>query len=161
MKRIAAALAVAALLASCASTPGQIVGTGTNAAGQATEAPPLPIKNAQVVTDLQSAAFNLDNAIAVGALPANDPAAACIHGVLQEAGVEVPPGSTAPKSFTPKNDGLVSLGAIAYIQIQQAKNSAGVVIPQDCKTIVGQFVIDGVGMVNKLAPSLLLRSLGL
>ena len=141
MKRIIAVLAIS--LAACASTPQLIVGTGTDASGQTTQAPPIPIQNKTLITDLQSAAYNLDNAVAVGALPANDPAARCIHGVLQEAGIEIPPGGTAAKSFAPKNDGLVSLGAIAYIITQQKNTAPGVVVPADCKTTIGQFVIDG------------------
>jgi hypothetical protein len=150
-------IALTLALAACQSSPQLIVGTGTDATGKATEAPPLPIRNATVVTDLQSAAYNLDNAIAVGALPANDPAAACVHGVLQEAGIEVPAGGTAPKSFVPKNDGVVSLGAIAYIQVRQRQAAGAITVPMECKTVIGQFVIDGMGLVNKVAGRLLLK----
>ena len=152
-------VSLAACIQGCASTPSLIIGQGTDATGKPTAAPPIPIKNATIVTDLQSAAYNLDNAIAVGALPAGDPAAACIHGVLIEAGIEIPPGATAAKSFAPKNDGLVSLGAINYILIQQKNASPGVVVPQTCKTVIGQFVIDGMAMVNKLGAGLILKGL--
>jgi hypothetical protein len=154
MKRILILLvATTAALAGCASTPSKITGSGANT-NLAAAAPALPITNPTIVTDLQSAAFNLDNAVAVGALSANDPAPKCLHGILQQAGIETPPGATAPQSFVPKNDGVASLGAIAYIQVQQAKRFAGtgVSVPVDCKALLGQFVLDGMSGAAKVAP---------
>lgn len=101
-----------------------------------------------VETDLLSAEWNLDQAILIGALPKDDPADACLHSSLTLIGIEPSPdGSTAPPppTFTPKNDGLVSLGAIAYVRLQQAKKLTGggsIQVPQGCKTIIGQFVLD-------------------
>lgn len=160
MKRLFALFVL--LLAACASTPELIVGTGTDAQGQVVQPSPLAgLSGGQVAVDLQSAAYNLDNAIAIGALVPTDPAAACIHGVLQQAGIEIPAGGTAPKTFVPKNDGVVSLGAIAYIMVQQSKASPGITVPMDCKALIGQFVVDGLGAANKLAPNVLLKGLGL
>jgi len=157
MKRILA-LAALAFLTACASTPELIVGPSTDAAGTPVQPSPLAgLASGQIAVDLQSAAFNLDNAIAIGALPANDPADKCIHGVLQQAGIEVPPGGVPAKTFVPKNDGVVSLGAVAYIMAQQAKLAPGITVPMDCKTLIGTFVIDGFGAANKLVPGILVR----
>ena len=92
--------------------------------------------------DLIAAAYNLDQAVAIGALKADDPAPKCVHGVLMQAGIEVPPGTPAPGSFTPQKEGLVSIGSIAYIKAQQLKG-AKLTVPQDCKALIGQLVIDG------------------
>ena len=156
MKLILASI-VALFLSACASTPQQINSTPTGAAL------PIPITNPTIVTDLQSAAYNLDAAVAIGALPANDPAPVCLHTVLQQAGIEVPVGTAPTKSFVPKNDGLASLGAIAYIQIQQAKIMSGqsITVSQSCKAILGQFVIDGAAGLAKLVPVVGLKAIGL
>ena len=112
---------------------------------------PLGQIGTTIGTDLQSAEFNLDQAILVGALPANDPADACLHGALTQIGLE--PGTPAAPSFAPKNDGLVSLGAIAYIRIQQLKKAqGGVTMPGSCKEIIGQFVLDGAAAGKGLSP---------
>lgn len=101
-----------------------------------------------VQTDLLSAEWNLDQAIAVGALAPDDPADKCLHGALTQIGIEPPPPGTTPTvppSFAPKNDGLVSLGAVLYVRFQQLKKLQGggsLTIPTDCKALVGQFVLD-------------------
>ena len=142
MRYLIAILAV--ILAGCATT---ISGPGS--------ATGVPISASSVLgKDLIAAAYNLDNAVLVGALSDKDPAPACIHGVLQQAGIEVPPGSTPPGSFEPKNDGLVSLGSIAYIKAQQLKGLKGVTVPVDCKALIGTFVIDGL-----TAPGTVLRAI--
>lgn len=138
---IALALTVAAL-AGCA-TPPQI------------SASPMPaITNPTIVTDLQSAAYDLDNAVLVGALAANDPAPKCLHDVMQKAGIETPPGAAAAASFTPKVDGAASAGAVAYILAQQAKKLAngGVTVDPDCEALLGRVVIDGVNTTVKALP---------
>src|SRR5207302_4456941 len=135
-----------------------LVGPSTVAAGAPVQPSPLAgLASGQIAVDQQSAAFTLDTAIAIGALPANDPADKCIHEVLQQAGIEVPPGGVPAKTFVPKNDGAISLGTIAYISVQQSKLAPGLSVPQDCKTIIGQFVVDGFGALNKLVPGALLR----
>lgn len=149
MKRIIiVAVASLALLSACASTPEKIT------AAPAGPSLPVPITNPTIVTDLQSAAYNLDNAVAVGALSKDDPAPACLHSVLQQADIETPAGAAPAASFTPKNDGVASLGAIAYIQIQQAKAAAGqgISVALPCKALLGQFVIDGAVGLAKVAP---------
>ena len=93
--------------------------------------------------DLLAAAYNLDNAVAIGALSPKDPAPGCVHGVLIQAGIEVPPGAPVPGSFTPQREGLVSIGSIAYIKAQQLKSLKGVTVPVDCKALIGGLVIDG------------------
>ncbi len=147
MKLFAVALALL-MLSACASTPEKIVSTPVGGTL------PIPISNPTIVTDLQSATYNLDQAVAIGALPADDPAPKCLHGFLVKAGIELPAGQAAPKSFAPKNDGLVSLGAIAYIQVQQARvmSGQGVTVSMDCKALLGQFVLDGAAGVAKLIP---------
>jgi hypothetical protein len=153
MKPVLAILAALALC-SCAilSTPDKIVSTPVGASL------PVPITNKTIITDLQSAASNLDQAVAIGALPANDPAPKCIHDILQRAGIEALPGAAPQQSFEPKNDGLASLGSIAYIQVQQQKAMSGHIVPVsvDCKSLLGTFVIDGAIGLAKLAPIKLL-----
>lgn len=150
MKRLSLLLLL--LLSACASTPNKIMG------GTADSSSPvvIPITSPTIATDLQSASYNLDQAVAIGALAADDPAPKCVHGILQQAGIEVPAGMSAPQSFTPKNDGVASLGAIAYIQIQQARQltGRGITVPMDCKALIGQFVIDGLSAAGKSIPVL-------
>lgn len=146
--KLAIAIFAAALLAGCVSTPSLI--SGTPAAGSL----PIPITNQTIVTDLQSAAYNLDNAVEVGALSADDPAPKCIHDVLVKAGIEIPPGAVAPKTFAPKHDGVASAGAIAYILAQQAKQIAKskVAVDVSCEALLGRVVIDGATTLRKSVP---------
>jgi len=132
------------LLAGCVSTPSVITSQPT---------PPV-LKSKTIVSDLQAAAYNLDQAVAIGALPADDPAPKCLHAVLIKAGIEVPAGQPPAKSFEPKNDGLASLGSIAYIQVQQAKALRGEKTPVsvDCRALLGTFVLDGAAGLAKVLP---------
>lgn len=147
MKKLLA-VALSLSLVACASTPDLIVG------GDPTKKVPLVLQNPTVITDLQSAAYNLDNAVAVGALLADDPAPACVHAVLKQAGVEVDGQVVEQKSFVPKKDGLASAGSIAYILAQQAKRGLGVkpVVPMDCKALIGTLVIDGIEAAKSAVP---------
>lgn len=169
MKRIIAVL-FALALAACASTPDKIVSvpafspppTAATKDTPVVAAPaPLPvaITNPTIIDDLKGATDNLDQAVAIGALPANDPAPKCFHDVLKQAGIEVPPGTAPPASFTPHKDGLASLGSILYIQIQQAKamqNAATALqVTVDCKALLGQFVLDGAAGLNKVGKTAL------
>lgn len=135
------------LLAGCVSTPSQI--TGGSASGIQLS------KNTILATDLQSAAYNLDKAVEVGALLPDDPAPKCLHSVLVQAGLETAPGTTAPASFAPKNDGIASLGAITYIIVQQAKRAVPVQVSPDCEALVGRIAIDGAKAANRAAVSLI------
>lgn len=139
---VAAALA----LAGCVSTPDKISGIQAGVS--------MPITNSTIVTDLQSAAYNLDNAVAVGALAADDPAPKCLHDVLVKSGIEALPGVEPAKSFAPKHDGVASAGAIAYIITQQAKQISknGVPVDPSCEALVGRIVIDGAHGLKKLVP---------
>lgn len=138
------------LLCACVSTPEKISGTPTTGG--------IPITNPTIVTDLQDAAYNLDNAVAVGALSVDDPAPKCLHSLLVKAGIEVPAGAVPAQSFTPKHSGVASEGAIAYILVQQAKAIAKVGVGPDdpsCEALVGRVVIDGVKAANKAAVGLI------
>lgn len=107
--------------------------------------------------DLLATAYNLDNAIAVGALPADDPAAACVHDVLIKAGLETPAGAEPVKSFEPKREGVVSEGAIIYIRAQNLKGLQGMEVSPRCKELIGQVVVDGAAAGRKLSPLGLFR----
>lgn len=163
-------IVMAMLLSACASTPNQIssipafspppitAATGTPAS-IATPAPlPIQISNPTIVRDLQAMASNIDQAVAIGALPKDDPAAPCIHDFLQRAGVENAPGATPPQSFKPDNAGVFSAGAIIYILAQQSKATAragGIQISQQCLALVGQIHLDAITATAKGAARLL------
>ena len=101
------------------------------------------------ITDLQDAAWNFDQAMAVGALTPDDPASPCLHQALQEIGAEGPP---AP-SFKPRQGGLVSAASIAYIRAQQLKRmQGGVQAPVSCDALVGRLMIDQLKGAVKLLP---------
>lgn len=149
MKRIALLLLAAVALSGCALMPETI--TASPAGG-------ISITNQTVVTDLKSASFNLDQAVAIGVLDANDPAPYCLHDVLKRAGIELAPGVQPPKSFTPKYDGIASAGAVAYIEAQKLKRLAGqgVQVDASCEALVGRIVIDGMKAARKtMTPSIM------
>lgn len=98
----------------------------------------------RVGVDLLEAAYNLDNAIAIGVLPADDPAAACVHDVLQKTGVEAAAGTPAVQSFVPKVSLAASAGSVAYIRAQQLRSLKGIEVSIECKGMIGQFVVDGI-----------------
>ena len=147
------------LLAGCAhpvpigNTPQQtILNTGAAVGGSTATG-----INSQVITGLQDSAYNFDNAMAIGALPANDPASNCVHGVLKQLGADVvvtPAGYTPvvlpngqpATSFTPRVSDLISSGSVVYILAQQAKQlqagGLGASVPMGCTALVGQIVID-------------------
>jgi hypothetical protein len=99
---------------------------------------PLPLPPG-VARDLVATGWNLDQAVAVGAILPTDPAVGCIHGVLVEAGLDAP-AAPAPASFVPENKGAVSAGSIVYIHSQQLKVLGHVAVPVECDAMVGQFV---------------------
>ena len=128
---------------------------------------PVPLPPG-VAKDLVATGWNLDQAVTVGAILPTDPAVACVHGVLAEAGLDTPacvppvapattPACPAPApSFVPENKGAVSAGSIAYIHAQQLKGLAQVTVPMECDAIVGQFVRLG---LTKSAPAGLLTTI--
>lgn len=115
-----------------------------------------------IIQGLQDSAFNFDEAVRVGALDATDPAPGCVHGVLKDLGVEASAGTAPPAVFTPRVSDLLSAGSVLYIRVKQAERLAGtsVVVPTDCKALVGQLIIDvarqglsvlpGAGLLPKL-----------
>jgi hypothetical protein len=116
---------------------------------------PIPkLSNQTIVTDLQSAAYDLDSAVTVGALAADDPAPQCLHSVLQKMGIETPAGAAPAATFVPKVDGAASAGAVAYILAQQAKKLAngGVQVDVSCEALLGRVVIDGAKLTAKALP---------
>lgn len=113
-------------------------------AGCATLGPSPLLSDPVVKTDIASAAYNLDQAVKLGMLPADDPAVVCLHVVAAKAAADV--------SFEPKYDGLVSAGSVAYIAAQIAKK--GVAIDPQCEALVGRVVIDGAKAARKAVPLL-------
>ena len=106
-------------------------------------------------TDLIAAASNLDQAIAIGVLPKGDPADVCLHGVLQQVGLESAPGVPSPASFEAARKGLVSEGSIVYIKVAQLKNLKTVGITPECYALLGKLQVDGLKAGVGLAPLLL------
>lgn len=142
------ALSGCALMGGDISTPGPIGAVNPLARG----AP-----DSIVARDLIAAAYNLDEAVQIGALAADDPAPKCLHAILQRSGLELTPGSTA-RSFTPKNDGVASAGAIAYIVAQQLKTAKVAPVDPSCEALLGRVVLDGVSTARRaVVPIPLLR----
>ena len=147
MKRILSLAAIALLAAACASTPASISAVAPNQVVSLKETPTLQ-------TDLTSAAYNLNQAVSIGVLPATDPAVTCVNDLLTKTGLA--PNTTPPASFVPKNDGLASAGAIAYIIYQQQKTlSGGLKVDPSCEALVGRIVIDGAKAINAPAAALI------
>jgi hypothetical protein len=118
-----------------------------------------------IIRGLQNAAYNLDSAVKIGALPAGDPAPACVHDVLQKLGADCrldpsAEGGTAcvvtdPSSvFTPRVSDLISAGSVAYIRIQQLKVAAGggIKVATSCEAIIGQLLIDQARAAGQVLP---------
>ena len=162
-RTFAVCLALAFALPACSSLSANVaqdvlaVQTPAPTTPIAAATPAAPSVVASVVTDLESASFNLDSAVGVGALSATDPAPACLHSVLTQLNI----GGAPAQSFVPRNDGLVSLAAIAYIRAQQLKTlqSTGLTVSPACQAIVGKLVLDNMSLANKglslgLAPTI-------
>lgn len=131
MKRTTLIIATA-LLAACASPP-----PITNQPA----ALPIPIKaDTTVGTGLVNAAYNLDQAVAIGALAKDDPAPQCVHGFLQQAGLEPVAGAPAAQNFTPKVTDMISAGSVLYIKAQQARGQRPYQPPVGCDAILGSLV---------------------
>ena len=116
-------------------------------------ATPSAARPGTVTQGLLDAAYNLDQAVTVGALDATDPAPACVHGVLKDLGIDPANPSTPLPSFTPRVSDLISAGAVLYVRVQQAKRlQGGIVVPADCKALIGQFVMDAAAAGIKVFP---------
>lgn len=117
---------------------------------------PVSLDSASVLgKDLAAAKFNLDNAVLVGALPADDPAVGCVSAVLADLGLD-----KEAVSFEPQREGVVSVGSVIYIRVAQAKAfKDSFKLPSDCDAVVGRLVIDSVKAGSKALPGagLLLR----
>lgn len=141
-------IAIAALaLSGCALMGGDISSAGPINTWNPVSRDPPPL----IAKDLLSAADNLDQAVVIGALSADDPAPKCLHSILQRSGLELPPGATN-RSFTPKNDGVASAGAIAYIVAQQLKNVKSAPVDTNCEALLGRVVLDGVNSAKQAVP---------
>lgn len=130
---VAVICALAGCIAGCA-TPPPISNQPSNPVIKAVASDPT------IATGLQNAAFNIDQAIAIGVLPTGDPAASCLHGFMQQAGLEAVPGQVAAQSFTPKVTDVISAGSVLYIQAAQAQGTALPAPPVGCDAILGKFV---------------------
>lgn len=107
-----------------------------------------------IVQGLQDASFNLDSAVTVGALDAADPAPACFHSILKQLGIDNASPSTPAASFTPRRSDLISEGSVLYIRARQAQRFAGqgVSLPNDCKALVAQFMLDAAATAVRTQP---------
>jgi hypothetical protein len=150
---IAGGLLAIVALAGCAN-PAPISANPVQTAGNDINSL-LPGATGPIQTQLINAEWNLDQAIGVGALPATDPADACMHSTLKSIGIEPPPaGTTATPvpSFVPRETGLIDTGAALYIQAQEAKQLAGFTLPSTCYAIVGMFIVDAAKLGIKILP---------
>jgi hypothetical protein len=113
-----------------------------------------------LVLDAQDAMWDLDQAIIIGDLSADDNADKCLHTVLGKYGLDptvtTPPvvTSATPKSFVPRKGGVLSLGAIAYIKAEQIKNSGPPVIklPESCGAVVFNLFTFGLQQMASTLP---------
>ena len=104
----------------------------------------------QVTQGLIDSAWNLDQAIGIGVLPASDPAAACLHATIATMGLD----ATVPTAtFRPRVTDLISAGSVAYILARQAQ--VPVVVSPGCKALIGQIVLDAGQMGARSLPSFL------
>ena len=144
MNRILAPITALGLLAGCTapisnSLPNDILNQAASGAiGQ------------QVQNDLTATQYNLNQAVAVGALSANDPAPTCVNQAVAVLGL-----GAQGKSFTPQLAGVVSAASIAYIRAQQVKALAGsgtLQVPPACLQVLGQMQLDALAAAIKAAP---------
>ena len=152
LKRITSIIAAIALLAIAAcSTPPTI----TNSPTQNVVAAALAPQGSTIATGLQDAAYDLDNAIAIGVLQPDDQAAACVHSALKLAGLEVAPGTVPAKSFTPRVSDAISGGAVLYIQSVQMRNQTPFQVSAGCKGVIGDLVLQGLQATAAVGASLI------
>ena len=85
-----------------------------------------------IVRDLKAASANLNQAVAVGALQADDPAPGCLKAAVNRFG-------DGQETFEPEIDGVLSLSTIAYIRARQIENRAPV--SEECKALLGGILL--------------------
>lgn len=85
-----------------------------------------------IVNDLRAASMNLNSAVRVGALTADDPAPACVQNALNRFG-------DGQETFEPELAGVVSLSSVAYIRARQLENRAPV--STECKALLGDILL--------------------
>lgn len=85
-----------------------------------------------IVNDLKAASMNLNSAVRVGALTADDPAPGCIQNALNRFG-------EGQETFEPELSGIISLSSVAYIRARQLENRAPV--SQECKALLGDILL--------------------
>lgn len=142
--------AVAALLAGCTNGPAVAPISANPLQDVSGIIAPLapstgPSLQGTVTQGLLDASWNLDQAVAVGALDAQDAAPACLHSVLGDLGIDPANPATAAPNFTPHVSDLISGGSVIYIRARQAEKAAasgGPTFSLSCKALIGQFVID-------------------
>jgi hypothetical protein len=102
---------------------------------------PAPSGPLSIQDGLREAAFNLDNAVIVGALTVDDPAPACVHDAMTRLGLN-PLQPPAP-SFIPQTTTLIGKGSVAYIRARQARRlqGTGFTVTTDCKALIGEIVL--------------------
>jgi hypothetical protein len=118
-----------------------------------------------LVTDLQTAAANLDAAAAAGILDRSDQAPQCLHSLLKQEGIDTAAAMPAaagsagaaaasPASINAKIDGAVSAASVLYIRFQQLKKieNQGISLDPGCKQVIGQMVIDAAERGKGLLP---------
>lgn len=139
MRRLILISLMGLFVGACATPP-----TISNAPKQDVIAAAIAKPDSTIGIGLQNAAWNLDQAIAIGVLPSDDPADLCVHAALQRAGIETTPGAVAAKSFVPKVSDAISAGSVLYIQAKQAQGAApGITISTGCKALLGDVVLQG------------------
>ncbi len=156
------AIIAALTLAGCATQPPISGNIGKDVVSSLPAPTSGPSLQGTVTQGLLDASYNLDNAVTVGALDANDPAPACLHAVLKDIGIDPSSTNPAAPSFTPKVSDLISAGSVLYIRARQLEHAtgSGITMTIPCKAIVGQMVIDA-GAAAKKATGLAGASMGL
>lgn len=91
-----------------------------------------------VNADLRAADFNLQTAIQKGRIPADDPAAGCVHALVGD----------PVTAFDPQVTGLISGASAAYIEIQAIRSPA----PVSCDAVLGRLVKDAARVGIRVSP---------
>lgn len=132
MKRLALLSVAAVLMVGCA--------------GPITNSPLPKLSRAGGALDIdegfREAKFNLEEAVKIEVLAPDDPALACVTGVMKGLGIDQPEGTV--KSFDPKTDKLLGKASVLYINVQQAQKLAGsgVRVPTGCEALIGKMLLD-------------------
>lgn len=141
---------IALLLITGCTNPPTISNQGAGATVAQAVAPP----DSQIAVGLKNAASNLDQAIGIGILQADDPADACVHNALKLSGLESTPGSAAVQSFTPVISDAISAGSVLYIQSVQLRNAKPFSVDTACKAVLGDLVLQGLQVGARLTPGI-------